>query len=223
MKILLIEDEKPLADAIKELLSDHYDVTICNDGETGEYEALSDVYDLILLDVMLPIVDGFTILKECKENKIHTPIIMLTAKSELDDKLEGLENGADDYITKPFASRELLVRIKNLLTRSLHLEDTDELSYGDLTLNTTNASLKTSSQTVTLSSKELNILEMMFLNQSQILSKEQILEKIWGYETDAMDNNVEVYITFIRRKIKLVGSNVKIKAVRGLGYKLEYD
>ena len=190
-------------------------------GEDGEYEALTDNYDLIILDVMLPIKNGFDILKTLKKEKIKTPIIMLTAKSEIDDKLNGLENGADDYLTKPFAMRELVARIKVVLKRSNNIENTDSIKYGDLVLELKNAKLKCNNNEIQVSGKEFEILEYLLLNQNQIVSRENILEKIWGYDSEAEYNNVEVYITFIRRKLKLIESNVSIKAVRGIGYKLE--
>ena len=222
MNILIIEDEYSLADAISETLkSENYNVKIETNGEDGEYEALTDNYDLIILDVMLPIKNGFDILKTLKEEKIKTPIIMLTAKSEIDDKLNGLENGADDYLTKPFSMRELVARIKVVLKRSNNIENTDSIEYGDLILELKNAKLKCNNNEIQVSGKEFEILEYLLLNQNQIVSRESILEKIWGYDSEAEYNNVEVYITFIRRKLKLIESNVSIKAVRGIGYKLE--
>ena len=222
MNILIIEDEYSLADAISETLkSENFNVKIETNGEDGEYEALTDNYDLIILDVMLPIKNGFDILKTLKEEKIKTPIIMLTAKSEIDDKLNGLENGADDYLTKPFAMRELVARIKVVLKRSNNIENTDSIEYGDLVLELKNAKLKCNNNEIQVSGKEFEILEYLLLNQNQIVSKESILEKIWGYDSETEYNNVEVYITFIRRKLKLIESNVSIKAVRGIGYKLE--
>ncbi len=222
MNILIIEDEYSLADAISETLkNEKFNVNILTDGEEGEDEALTGVYDLILLDVMLPSKNGFDILKNLRQEKIKTPIIMLTAKSEIDDKLNGLEHGADDYITKPFSMRELVARIKAVLKRTNNIEDTDLLEYGDLILDVKNGKLKCNNNEIQVSGKELKLLEQLVLNKNQISSRESIAEKIWGYESDAEYNNVEVYITFIRRKLKLIDSNVNVKAVRGLGYKLE--
>ena len=222
MNILIIEDEYSLADAVAETLkSENFSVTIKTNGEDGEDEALTENYDLILLDVMLPKKNGFDILKYLRQEKIRTPIIMLTAKAEIDDKLNGLEHGADDYITKPFAMRELMARVKAVLKRSNNMENTDLLEYGDLVLDLKNAKLKCKDNEIQVSGKEFEILEYMLLNKNQIASRENILEKIWGYESEAEYNNVEVYITFIRRKLKLIDSKVNIKAVRGIGYKLE--
>ena len=184
-------------------------------------EALTGNYDLILLDVMLPKKNGFDILRTIGQEKIKTPVIMLTAKSEIEDKLNGLEHGADDYITKPFAMRELMARIKAVLKRTNNIDNTDFLEFGDLVLDLKNAKLKCSHNEIQINGKEFELLEQFLINKNQILSKEKILERIWGYDSDAEYNNVEVYITFIRRKLKLIDSKVTIKAVRGVGYKLE--
>ena len=222
MNILIIEDEYSLADAVAETLKkENFNVCIKTDGENGEDEALTENHDLILLDVMLPNKNGFEILRYLRNEKIKTPIIMLTAKSETDDKLNGLEHGADDYITKPFSMRELIARIKAVLKRANNIENTDLLEFGDLSLDLKNAKLRCNDNEIQISGKELELLEQLLLNKNQILSRENLLERIWGYESDAEYNNLEVYITFIRRKLKLIESKVNIKAVRGIGYKLE--
>ena len=223
MNILIIEDEYSLADAISESLkNEKFNVTIKADGEKGEDEALTENYDLILLDVMLPKKNGFDILKTLRHEKIKTPIIMLTAKSEIEDKLNGLEHGADDYITKPFAMRELIARIKAVLKRTNNIENTDYLEYGDLVLDLKNAKLMCNNNEIQISGKELELLEQLLINKNQISSRESLAERIWGYESDSEYNNVEVYITFVRRKLKLIDSKVTIKAIRGVGYKLEF-
>ena len=222
MKILIIEDEYSLADAIKETLEkEKFEVNIKTDGEEGEDEALTENYDLILLDVMLPTKNGFDILKYLREVKIKTPIIMLTAKSEIDDKLNGLEHGADDYITKPFSMRELVARVKVVLKRANDIDNTEMLEYGDLVLDLKNAKLKCKENEVQVTGKELELLEQLLMNKNQIISRERLFERVWGYENDAEYNNVEVFLTFIRRKLKLIESKVNIKAIRGIGYKLE--
>ena len=222
MNILIIEDEYSLADAISETLkNEKFNVTIKTDGEEGEDEALTQNYDLVLLDVMLPSKNGFEILRYLRQEKIKTPIIMLTAKSEIEDKLNGLEHGADDYITKPFAMRELIARVKAVLKRTNNLENTDCLEYGDLVLDLKNAKLKCNNNEIQISGKELELIEQLLINKNQISSREALAERIWGFENDSEYNNVEVYITFIRRKLKLIDSKVNIKAVRGVGYKLE--
>ena len=222
MNILIIEDEYSLADAVAETLkNENFNVCIKTNGEEGEDEALTENYDLILLDVMLPNKNGFEILRFLRQEKIKTPIIMLTAKTEIEDKLNGLEHGADDYITKPFSMRELMARIKVVLKRTNNIEATEYLEYGDLKLDLKNANLICNDNEIQISGKELELLEQLLLNKNQILSRENLVERIWGYESDAEYNNVEVYITFIRRKLKLIGSSVNIKAVRGIGYRLE--
>ena len=219
MNILIIEDEYSLADAVAEMLKkEEFNVCIKTEGED---EALTGNYDLILLDVMLPEKNGFEILKYLRQEKIKTPVIMLTAKSEIDDKLNGLENGADDYITKPFSMRELMARVKAVLKRSNNIENLDCLEYGDLTLDLKSAKLICGNNEIQISKKELELLEYFLLNKNQIVTRENLFEKIWGYDSEVEYNNVEVYFTFIRRKLKLIGSNVNIKSVRGLGYKLE--
>ena len=222
MKVLIIEDEEALADAIRESLKkEHLDATLVTDGEIGEDEALTGLYDLILLDIMLPKKNGFEILKTLKEEKLKTPVIILTAKSEMEDKLNGLENGADDYITKPFHMKELIARVKIILKRSTNLEDTNILSYGDLTLDLSTGKLKCKNNEVSINGKELNLMELLLINKEQIVTKELLTDKIWGYDSDAEYNSVEVYISFLRKKIILLESKVKIATVRGIGYKLE--
>lgn len=222
MKILIIEDEFSLADAIAETLKkENFTVEIITDGQDGEDEALTNVYDLILLDVMLPHKNGFEILKELKRQKILTPIIMLTAKSEIYDKLEGLENGADDYITKPFHMKELVARVKVILKRNSNLEDTETIEFADLKLDLKSGKMCCKENEITINGKELELLETLLINRNQVINRETLANKIWGYYSDAEYNNVEVYVSFLRKKLKILKSKVKIKAVRGIGYKLE--
>lgn len=224
MNILIIEDEYSLADAIAETLKkEKFNTNIETNGEDGENEALTGNYDLILLDVMLPQKNGFEILRSLRKTKIKTPIIMLTAKSEMSDKLNGLENGADDYITKPFSTRELMARIKIILKRTNDIEDTSILEFGDLTLDIKNAKVKCKDNEIQISGKELELLEQLLINKNQVSIRENLAQRIWGYESDTEYNNVEVYITFLRRKLNLLQSKVKIKAIRGIGYKLEEE
>ncbi len=224
MNILIIEDEYSLADAIAETLKiEKFNINIQTNGEDGENEALTGNYDLILLDVMLPRKNGFEILTNLRKEKIKTPIIMLTAKSEMSDKLNGLENGADDYITKPFSTRELMARVKIILKRANNIEDTSILKFGDLTLDLKNAKVNARENEIQISGKELELLEQLLINKNQVSIRENLAQRIWGYESDTEYNNVEVYITFLRRKLNLLQSNVKIKAVRGIGYKLEEE
>ena len=193
-------------------------------GKEGYYKALSDTYDLIILDVMLPDMDGFTILKKLREDKINTKIIMLTAKSTLDDKLEGLENGANDYITKPFHIEELIARVNIQLKGSSSKTNKDILSYKDIELNlkTSYLSCINNNNKVLLVNKELLLLEYLIVNKDLILSKDQIYNKIWGLDSEIESNNLEVYLSFIRKKLKAIDSKVNIKSLRNMGYKLEY-
>lgn len=224
MKILVVEDEYSLADAVAETLKkEKFDVTIITDGQEGEDEALTNIYDLILLDVMLPNKNGFDILKTIRKEKIDTPVIMLTAKSEIYDKLNGLENGADDYITKPFHMRELLARVKVVLKRNTNMKDIDVLEFEGLELDLRTGELKFLENKITINGKELELLEILLLNKNQITDREVLASKIWGYNSEAEYNNVEVYVSFLRKKLKLIKSNIKIKAIRGIGYKLEVE
>lgn len=222
MKILIIEDEYSLADAISETLKKQNFVTnIITEGEEGENEALTGVYDLILLDIMLPNKDGFKILESLQREKIETPVIILTAKSEIYDKLNGLENGADDYITKPFHMKELVARIKVVLKRKNDVKDLSIIQYEDLSLNLKNGKISCKNNEITINGKELELLEILMINKKQTVSRESLANKIWGYNSDTEYNNVEVYISFLRKKLKLLKSKVEIKTVRGIGYILE--
>ena len=223
MRLLLVEDEKRMAQALCELLRlEKYDVDHYADGKEGLYAAESGLYDVIILDVMLPGKNGFEIAKEVRKSGIKTPILMLTAKSDVDDKVEGLDRGADDYLTKPFMTKELLARLRALVRRTSNSSD-GTLSFGDITLNTNSSSLICSDNSVRLSEKEFHILEYLILNQGQILTREQIATKIWGYESNAEYNNVEVYMSFVRKKLSFIKAKTEIKAVRGIGYELRYD
>ena len=221
MKVLLAEDEKRMNRALCELLrQEGYEVTAVENGEDALDEIEGDTYDLIVLDVMMPKMNGFDVAKSARRAGIRTPILMLTARGELDDKVEGLDCGADDYLTKPFMSKELLARLRALGRRNIPTSD-GSLAYEDLTLDVKNAVLKCANgQSVRLGEKELRILEYLIANQGQVLSREQIALKIWGYESDSEYNNVEVYMSFARKKLAFVRSRCEIKALRGIGYEL---
>ena len=222
MRILLVEDEKRMAQALVEILRlEKYEVEHCADGLSGLEVVESGVYDIIILDVMLPGINGFEIARSARKKGIRTPILMLTAKSELDDKVTGLDSGADDYLTKPFMMKELLARLRALGRRNINSPD-GTLSFGDIALDVGTSSLTctTNNQSVRLSEKEYHILEYMIANQRQILTREQLALKIWGYESDTEYNNVEVYMSFTRKKLNFVGAKTEIKAVRGIGYEL---
>jgi len=222
MRILLAEDEKRMAAALVALLrQEKYDVDHMADGASALAALESGVYDIAILDVMMPEMNGFEVARQARTGGIQTPILMLTAKSQLDDKVAGLDSGADDYLTKPFQTRELLARLRALGRRSASFQD-GSLHYGDLSLNPSTATLtcERTGQSVRLGEKELRILEYMFSNRGQIMTREQLAMKIWGFENEAEYNNVEVYMSFTRKKLAFVGSGVEIKAVRGLGYEL---
>lgn len=224
MKVLIIEDEYNLADAISSMLeNEKYIVDINLDGEEGLNNALSGVYDLIILDVMLPIMNGFQILREIRNKKLNVKVIMLTARTSLDDKMEGFDNGADDYLTKPFHMEELLARVNLQLRKQGLIYNNDLIVFGDLKLDIKKLELICSNneETINIVRKEFQILEMFLKQPNIILSKEQIFLKIWGYDSECEINNLEAYISFIRKKIKIIGSNVVIKAIRNMGYKLE--
>jgi len=221
MKILIIEDEKPLALALNEILTkNHYLADCVYDGEAGLEYALSGIYDAILLDIMLPKMNGFQVLSQLREEKISTPVIMLTAKAEVDDKVKGLDYGADDYLTKPFETKELLARIR-AVTRRKEPFATEELTFGNLTLNKSDLKITSDLKDIKVSLKEYLILELLIKNAGQVISKEQFIERIWGFDFEGEYNIVEVYISFVRKKLKAIRSNVKIAVIRGLGYTLE--
>lgn len=225
MRVLLVEDEKRMAQALCEIFRlEKYEVDHCADGESGLYAAESDIYDCLVLDVMLPGYNGFEIVKRIRKKGIHTPVLMLTAKSGVDDKVEGLDSGADDYLTKPFDSKELLARVRALTRRNINTPD-NTLTFGDIVLdpNTFNLNCQTTGQSIRLGKKEFRILEYLICNQKQILTREQLAEKIWGYESEAEYNNVEAYMSFTRKKLTFVGSKTTIKSVRGVGYELRYE
>jgi DNA-binding response OmpR family regulator len=222
MRVLIIEDEIRLAATLQDLLDlNGYSSDICHDGESGLDNALTGIYDVILLDVMLPRLDGISLLQKLRSSGNTTPVLMLTAKSDLSDRVAGLDSGADYYLTKPFEPKELLACIRALTRRQPELRATDALQYGDLILNQNTYSLSCGNREVRLSRKEFDLMELLIRNQGIVLTKENLLLKIWGYESDAEDNNVEAYISFLRKKIAFLGSRVAIGTVRKVGYRLE--
>ena len=220
MKILLVDDERQFTEALSIILKQHkYSVDTADNGEDGLYLALSGIYDFIILDIMMPKLDGLSVLKILRQKKIDVPILMLSAKSEIQDKINGLNLGADDYITKPFSTEELLARIRALLRRKESFAG-DVLSYGDISLNRDTYELFKADKKITLSKKEFQILEMLILNSGKIIDKEKFIEKIWGYDTEAEYNTIEVYVSFLRKKLNAVGAKTEIKSLRGIGYTL---
>ncbi len=223
MRLLLIEDEERFAEALcSSLKMEHYITDWAKDGEEGLSYGLSDVYDAIILDIMLPKMNGLSVLKELRTRNIHTPVLLLTAKSELNDKITGLDSGADDYLTKPFHREELYARLRALTRRQGGTVNLQELAFNDIYMLQGSNELycKTSGGSMPLNGKEYQLMEYLLRNAGQIISREQIIEKIWGYDTDAEYNNVEVYISFLRKKLTFLKANVSIQTIRKLGYKL---
>ncbi|PWM72820.1 MAG: DNA-binding response regulator [Bacillota bacterium] len=221
MKILIVDDEVQLVKAVSAILrKNNYNTDCAYDGEDGLDKALSNIYDVIILDIMLPKRNGYEIIQELRNNRISTPVLMLSAKSQTYDKIYGLNLGADDYLAKPFESEELLARIKALLRRKNEFVG-DTLTYGDLSLNRDNCSLLCNGQEISLGKKEFQILEMLILNGGKAINKERLIEKIWGFDTDAEYNAIEVHVSFLRKKLNLLSSAVNIRSLRGIGYILE--
>ncbi|WP_026490220.1 response regulator transcription factor [Butyrivibrio sp. XBB1001] len=225
MKILLVEDEKRMSEALCEILrQEKYDTDPFLDGISGLDAARSGIYDLLILDVMLPGINGFDIARTVRREGIQAPILMLTARADTDDKVSGLDSGADDYLTKPFETKELLARVRAMLRRNnmQKTDDTGNLVSGDLKLDRNRSMLinTENGMDVRLSEKELHILEIFLANEGTIIGKEQLAVKIWGFDNEAEYNNVEVYISFTRKKLQFLASMMEIKAVRGLGYEL---
>ncbi len=222
MRILIVEDEVRLAEALVQIfMKEKYSADACYDGVSGLDNALTGIYDVIVLDIMLPKMNGLEVLRTLRANKIKTPVILLTAKDEVSDKVTGLDIGADDYLTKPFYTEELLARIRSLGRRNSDVICDNILSFDDISLNISTYELMCGERSVKLGLKEFNIMELLIKNGARILSKETLIEKIWGYESDAEYNNVEVYISFLRKKLSHIKSKVIIKTVRGVGYCLE--
>lgn len=220
MKILVIEDEVLLADSIKKLLTGKgFDVEAVYDGEDGAEYAELGVYDLLILDVMMPGLNGYEVARRVRAKRCATPILMLTAKSALEDRVEGLNAGADYYLTKPFDSRELLACINALLRRQGN--QVNELVYGNTSLDLESCLLVCGEKNVRLSAREFDIMRFLLQAQDRVLSKEVILSRVWGYDSNAVENHVEVYVGFLRKKLTSIGSNVRIEAIRRLGYHLE--
>lgn len=223
MRILIVEDEVHLAEALAQILrKHHYSVDAVHDGQAGLDNALTGIYDLLLLDVMLPEMDGFEVLRELRNQDVQTPVIMLTAKGDTDDKIAGLDGGADDYIAKPFVTGELLARIRAALRRKGETVVPDDgLRFADIELNTSTLKLSCKGKELKLILKESELLELLIARRQAVTSKEQIIEKLWGFDSDAEHNNVEVYISFLRKKLTFLGAAARINTIRGVGYVLE--
>lgn len=222
MRILIVEDEIHLAEALTQILKkNNYSVDAVYDGEAGLDNALSNIYDLIVLDIMLPKMNGISILKNIRKEGLSTPVILLTAKGEISDKVAGLDSGADDYLAKPFATEELLARIRAMSRRKGEVIVDNTLKLGDIELNPSTLKLFSGNKEVKLILKESELLELLISRKNAATSKELIIEKLWGFDSDVEYNHVEVYISFLRKKLSFLNSNVKINTVRGVGYILE--
>lgn len=220
MKILIIEDEKILADSIKILLETKgFQADTAYDGESGLEYALLGIYDLVILDVMMPKINGYQTARQIRSHHCHTPILMLTAKSDVADRVQGLNSGADYYLTKPFDTRELLACINALLRRQG--SQVDELGYGNTLLDLGTGTLHCGANQVRLSAREFDVMRLLLQNKNKNLSKETILSRVWGYDSNAVENHVEVYVGFLRKKLLNIGSNLRIDTIRRLGYHLE--
>lgn len=221
MKVLIVDDEVKLADALGELFRSRKHIAdVVYDGEEGYLCCKKGDYDVVILDVMLPKMDGFDVVKHLRDDKINVPVIMLTAKDDVGSRVQGLDCGADDYLTKPFAYEELLARVRALARRNSEMVF-DNLSFADITLNTSNYMLECGQKSVALGAKEYEIMRVLLSRPSQVISKEAIISKVWGIDSDTTDNNVEAYMSFLRRKLNFLGSRVNIGTKRMLGYYLE--
>lgn len=222
MKILIVEDEKLLADSVRLLLEKHgFEADAVYDGDTGDMYVRQGIYDLLILDVMLPGKNGYDLARQVRKDHLGVPILMLTAKSELEDRITGLDSGADYYLTKPFDTRELLACVHALLRRQG--ADVNEITFGKTSLDLDSATLRCGEHSVRLSAKEFEIMRFLLQEGERNLSKEMILSKVWGYDSDAVENHVEVYIGFLRKKLTAIGSDIRIESVRRLGYHLEAE
>ena len=222
MRILVVEDEKALAKLVADRLKrDHYTVDISNDGEDGLNNALSGMYDLIILDIMLPKMDGIKILQELRKEDKEVKVIMLTSKAELEDRLLGFQSGANDYVPKPFHIDELAARVNAQLNIGKAVESI--LEFGDIILDYRSSKIKctSSGEDVGVNNKEFQLIEYLMQNSDRILSKEMIYDRVWGMDSDAISNNLEAYMSFVRKKLRVIESKVTIKSIRNMGYKLE--
>lgn len=222
MRLLLVEDEIQLSEALNQILTKNkYTVDAVYDGEDGLDYALTDVYDGIILDIMLPKLNGLDILKRIRKEGIQTPVIMLTAKSQIEDKVYGLDSGADDYLSKPFAPEELLARLRAITRRKEIVVNDNVLSYGDINLNIDTYDLEVNGESIRLTLKEFDIIKYFMDRPKCVVSKDDLITKLWGFDSEVEYNNIEVYISFIRKKLSYLKSRVSIVTIRGVGYRLE--
>ncbi|EMF0045145.1 MAG: response regulator transcription factor [Enterococcus hirae] len=223
INLLIVEDEATLSDNIKEILSDLGEITQIYDGEEGLFEAETVVYDLILLDLMLPGKNGYEILAELRKKNIQTPVLILTAKDGLEDKITGFQKGADDYLTKPFYREELIMRVKALLKRSLGLFSENQIVYKNITCNLATKEVTIDDEILSIQGKEFDLLVYFIQNKGVILTKEQIFDRIWGFDSDTTITVVEVYMSHLRKHLKPSGADQFFKTLRNVGYILQKD
>ncbi|GMQ61479.1 response regulator transcription factor [Vallitalea maricola] len=224
MRILLVEDERHMAQAIAKVLEkNNYTVDLAHDGEYGLDCALSGIYDIVVLDIMLPKINGLDVLKAMRNENIAVPVLLLTAKGETEDKVKGLDFGADDYLAKPFITDELLARLRALARRKGDIATSDTHSYGDISLNPNTLNLYCHKNSFNLTLKESQIIDLLIQAKGNVISKNTIIEKIWGFDSEAEDSHVEVYISFLRKKLKSLSAKTSIKTIRGLGYSLQIE
>lgn len=222
MRLLLVEDEKQLSEALKQILiKNKYIVDAVYSGDDGLDYALTDVYDVIILDIMLPKLNGLEILKTIRKKKITTPVILLTAKSTVEDRILGLDSGADDYLPKPFAPEELLARLRAITRRNSNLINENILEFSDIKLNLSTYEIEANDNNITLTQKEFDILKYFMQRPKLVVSKDDLITKLWGFDAEIDYNNIEVYISFLRKKLSYIESDVKITTIRRVGYRLE--
>lgn len=222
MRILLVEDEIQLSEALSQILTKNkYIVDAVYDGEDGLDYSLTDIYDVIILDIMLPKLNGLEILKRLRKENISAPIILLTAKGQVEDRVRGLDTGADDYLVKPFATEELLARLRALTRRQGEIINDNILEVGDIKLNLLSYEMEGPTDNIKLSLKEFEIMRYFMQRPKSVVAKDDLITKLWGYDSDAEHNNIEVYISFLRKKISYIGSSTSIATLRGIGYKME--
>lgn len=219
MKILIIEDDKTLSDIIKQCIKEKFsNIEQVYDGYTGYLTAEKNIYDIIILDLMLPELSGYDVIKKLRQNKIYTPILILTAKDSLDDKLQGFRLGADDYLTKPFQSEELIARIDAILRRTSRNYESNKIKFKEMELNLDSRTVTINGKEIMLQGKQFDILEYLINCKNTIITKEQIFDKIWGFDSETTTNVVEVYASGLRKALKKYGYDVYIKTIRGVGY-----
>lgn len=222
MRLLLVEDEKQLSEALQQILiRNKYSVDAVYNGDEGLDYSLTGVYDVIILDIMLPKLNGLEILKMIRRRKISTPVILLTAKDSVEDKILGLDSGADDYLPKPFSPDELLARLRALTRRNGDFINENILEFSDIKLNLSTYDIEVNDNSITLTQKEFEILKFFMQRPKLVVSKDDLITKLWGFDSDVEHNNIEVYISFLRKKLAYVESNVKITTIRRVGYRLE--